>query len=67
MPGRKVAIQGARSNTCLFGDVIQAGVCTGLGKRFFRHLQDARPIALGIGAGLAVGGWWRLRGHLETM
>ena len=67
MPGRKVAIQGTRSNTCLFGDVIQAGVCPGPGKRLFRHLQDARPTALGIGAGLAAGRLWRRRGHSQTM
>src|SRR5207237_717800 len=47
---RKVAIQSSRSNTCLFGDVVEAGVRAEPSKRLLRHLQNALAVPLRVGA-----------------
>src|SRR5258708_5967516 len=48
---RKVAIESSRSNACVFGDIIQAGVCAGPGKRLLGDVQNALAIALRISPG----------------
>src|SRR6516165_7063604 len=61
----KVAIQGSRSNLCLFGDIVQPGICTGLGKRLLGYFENTVAILLRIAARLPPG---RLRtwiGHTK--
>jgi hypothetical protein len=41
--GRKVAIQSPRSDACLFGHVIEAGVRAGPGKRPIQQLNRSLP------------------------
>jgi hypothetical protein len=50
-----VAIQGPRPNTCLFGDVVQAGICARPGERILGDFQNAFAIPLRVGAGLSLG------------
>ena len=52
-----MAIQGSRSNTYLFGDVIETGVCAVPGERFLRYFENPFAIPLGIGAGLSWDGF----------
>ncbi len=50
-----MAIQSPRPNACLFGDVVQAGVCARPGERLLGDLQNAFAIPQRVGARLSLG------------
>jgi hypothetical protein len=52
-----VAIQSSGSYTCLFGDIVQAGVRAETGKRLLRHFQNASAVPLRIRARFSLGGF----------
>ena len=64
---RKVAIQSSRSNACLFGDVVEAGVRAGPGKRLLRHLQNALAVPLRVGARFSWGNFLILGRHIKKV
>jgi len=57
VPRGKVAIQSSGSYTCLFGDIVQAGVRAETGKRLLRHFQNASAVPLRIRARFSLGGF----------
>src|SRR6202521_1943790 len=62
-----MAIQSPRPNTCLFGDVVQAGICARPGKRLLGDFQNALAIPLGIGARLTRGRLGAFRRHKKDV
>lgn len=51
--GGKVTVQSSGSNSCLFGNIVQAGVRAKTCKRLLRHLQNTLAVPLRIRARLS--------------
>jgi hypothetical protein len=52
-PRWKVPIQGSGSNTCSFGNLIEADVHAGAGESQFGNLEDTLAVVLRVGAGFS--------------
>jgi lactam utilization protein B len=62
-----VAIQSSRSDACLFGNVVEAGIRAGPGKRLLRHLQNALAVPLRVGARFSWGHFLILGRHKNKL
>jgi len=62
-----VAIESARSNPCLLGDVVKAGICARSGERRLRDFQNALTIQLRVGPRLSWGCFLALGGHAKKV
>src|SRR5580658_5559544 len=61
-----MAIEGPRSNACLFSDVVEASVRAGPSKRLLRHLQNAFAVAQRIGARFSPGNFLSFGRHKKS-
>jgi hypothetical protein len=58
-----MAIERSGSDPGGFGNIIQAGVCSRVGKGLFRHFENTLAVPSRIGARLSRGWRRRLSGH----
>jgi len=62
-----VAVQSSRSNSCVFGDVVESGIRAGPSKRLFCHLQNPLAVASRVGPRLSWGNLQTLGWHIKKL